>query len=145
MLFRSDINSRGSLMEPGFVTVATNSNLPTALPPSHRHTSGRRRALAEWIGSPENPLTARVMVNRIWHHHFGRGIVASLNNFGVMGDRPTHPELLDWLACEFVSRGWSIKQMHRLIMTSKAYQMSSQFENSSNQQIDPEKDRKSVV
>jgi hypothetical protein len=94
--------------------------------------------LAEWIGSPDNPLTARVMVNRIWHHHFGRGIVASLNNFGAMGDKPTHPELLDWLACEFVARGWSIKQMHRLIMTSQAYQMSSQFENGSNSKIDPE-------
>ena len=65
------------------------------------------------------------MVNRIWHHHFGRGIVATLDNFGKMGDAPTHPELLDWLAVEFMNRGWSIKQMHRLIMTSEAYQMAS--------------------
>jgi hypothetical protein len=63
--------------------------------------------LAEWIASPDNPLTARVMVNRIWQHHFGRGIVRSPNNFGLQGDAPTHPELLDWLASEFVMRGWS--------------------------------------
>jgi hypothetical protein len=137
-LVRGDANSRASLMTPGFVTVITEGNPPTAIPPGHRHTSGRRRALAEWIGSADNPLTARVMVNRIWHHHFGRGIVATLNNFGKMGERPTHPELLDWLASEFVSRGWSIKQMHRLIMTSNAYRMSSQYENPADQKIDPD-------
>ena len=70
-------------------------------------------------------MTARVMVNRIWHHHFGRGIVATLDNFGKMGETPTNPELLDWLAVEFMDRGWSVKQMHRLIMTSEAYQMAS--------------------
>ena len=114
-------------MKPGFVTVATYGNPPVEIPPANGHTSGRRRALAEWLGSPENPLTARVIVNRIWHHHFGRGIVATLDNFGKMGEKPTHPELLDWLAVEFMNRGWSIKQMHRLIMTSEAYQMASQY------------------
>jgi hypothetical protein len=138
LLYRGDIESRGPRIEPGFISVIADGNSPTAIPPEHGHTSGRRRALAEWIGSPDNPLTARVFVNRIWHHHFGRGIVASLNNFGLMGDRPTHPELLDWLACELVDRGWSAKQMHRLLMTSQAYRMSSHFDNDANHKIDSE-------
>jgi hypothetical protein len=125
-LIRGDIHSRGSKMDPGFVTVATYGDPPTAIPPADGRTSGRRRALAAWLASRENPLTARVMANRIWHHHFGRGIVATLDNFGRMGEPPTHPELLDWLAVEFMNRGWSIKQMHRLLMTSDAYQMSSE-------------------
>ena len=137
-LIRGDIESRGSLMKPGFVTVATYGNPPVETPPSGGHTSGRRRALAEWLGSPDNPLTARVIVNRIWHHHFGRGIVATLDNFGKMGEKPTHPELLDWLAVEFMNRGWSIKEMHRLLMTSEAYQMSSQFNDAGNIAKDPE-------
>ncbi|MBI3666350.1 MAG: DUF1553 domain-containing protein, partial [Acidobacteria bacterium] len=137
-LFRGEIDNRGPQMAPGFISVITNGQPTTAIPPADERTSGRRRALAEWIGSPDNPLTARVMVNRIWHHHFGRGIVATLNNFGKMGERPSHPELLDWLATEFVARGWSVKQMHRLMMTSDAYKMSSQFENAANQKSDPE-------
>ena len=126
-LHHGDVNSPGSVMEPGFLTVATYGNPPTADPPASGRTSGRRRALAEWLGSTENPLTARVIVNRIWQHHFGRGIVATIDNFGKLGELPTHPELLDWLAVEFMQRGWSIKEMHRLIMTSEAYRMSSQF------------------
>ena len=126
-LHHGDVNSPGSVMEPGFLTVATYGNPPTADPPASGRTSGRRRALAEWLGSTENPLTARVIVNRIWQHHFGRGIVSTIDNFGKMGELPTHPELLDWLAVEFMQRGWSIKEMHRLIMTSEAYRMSSQF------------------
>jgi hypothetical protein len=137
-LVRGDTEARGSQMQPGFFTVITEGSPPTAISPSSGRTSGRRRALAAWITSPDNPLTARVMVNRIWHHHFGRGIVSTLNNFGKMGEPPTHPELLDWLATEFVARGWSVKQMHRLIMTSQAYQMSSQLENAANQKADPE-------
>jgi hypothetical protein len=81
--------------------------------------------LADWMLSPDNPLTARVMVNRIWQYHFGRGLVRSSNNFGTQGDRPTHPELLDWLAAEFVRQGWRLKPLHRLIVTSNAYRMSS--------------------
>jgi len=88
--------------------------------------------------SPDNPLTARVMVNRIWHYHFGRGIVPSLDNFGKMGEPPSHPELLDWLALEFMDRSWSIKAMHRLIMTSEAYRMASQFDNAGDETKDPE-------
>ncbi len=135
-LIRGDPESRGAPMKPGFVTVATYGNPPTEDPPADGHTSGRRRALAEWLGSADNPLTARVIVNRIWNHHFGRGIVATLDNFGKMGEKPTHPELLDWLAVEFVKRGWSIKEMHRLLMTSQAYQMASQFEDAADMKAD---------
>ncbi len=88
-------------------------------------SSGRRRALAEWIASPDNPLTARVMMNRLWQHHFGRGIVPSASDFGELGEAPTHPELLDWLASEFVAQGWSLKRMHKLILTSAAFQRAS--------------------
>jgi hypothetical protein len=89
-------------------------------------TSGTERAaLAEWLASPANPLTARVMANRIWQHHFGRGLVSSPSEFGPRGQPPTQPELLDWLASEFIARGWSLKAMHRLILTSYAYRQSS--------------------
>ncbi|MBI1876395.1 MAG: DUF1553 domain-containing protein [Acidobacteria bacterium] len=137
-LIRGDANAKGSLMKPGFVTVATYGNPPTEIPPPDGHTSGRRRALAEWLASSRNPLTARVIVNRVWHHHFGRGIVASLDNFGKMGDPPTHPMLLDWLAVEFMNRGWSIKQLHRLMMTSEAYRMASDHENAVDREKDPQ-------
>src|SRR5262249_42418858 len=83
-------------------------------------------ALAAWIASKENRLTARVLVNRLWQHHFGRGIVATGSDFGMRGERPTHPELLDWLATEFVSRGWSIKQMHKEMLLSATYRQSTQ-------------------
>ena len=89
-----------------------------------REGSGRLE-LADWIASPDNPLTARVMVNRIWQHHFGEGIVRTPNNYGKLGTRPTHPELLDYLAHRFVESGWSVKAMHRAIMLSAAYQQSS--------------------
>lgn len=92
-------------------------------------SSSRRMAMAKWISSPQNPLTARVFVNRLWQHHFGRGIVPSVNDFGRTGEPPTHPQLLDWLATRFISSGLKIKSMHRLIMTSRAYQMSSRAEN----------------
>lgn len=87
--------------------------------------SGRRTALANWISSPDNSLTARVMVNRIWQYHFGQAIAGNPNSFGATGKKPTHPELLDWLASEFVAKGWSIKEMHRLIMSSEAYRRST--------------------
>ena len=119
-------------MQPGFLTVATYGNPPTEIPPSNGYTSGRRRALAEWLVSAENPLTARVIVNRVWQHHFSRGIVATLDNFGKMSEKPTHPELLDWLAVDFIEHGWSLKHLHRLIMTSRTYKMASQFENAAN-------------
>jgi hypothetical protein len=88
-------------------------------------SSGRRTSLAEWIGSKDNPISARVMVNRIWQYHFGRGIVESSSDFGFQGTPPTHPKLLDWLAIQFMESGWNIKDMHRLIMSSEAYKRSS--------------------
>ena len=89
------------------------------------------------LGANDHPLTARVIVN-VWHHHFGRGIVATLDNFGKMGEQPTHPELLDYLAVEFMKRGWSIKQLHRFMMTSEAYQMASVFDHGGDLKTDPE-------
>ncbi|HET6425507.1 MAG TPA: DUF1553 domain-containing protein [Planctomycetaceae bacterium] len=91
----------------------------------------RRLALAQWLSSPHNPLTARVMVNRLWQGHFGRGLVETPNDFGVNGVLPTHPELLDWLACEFMEHGWSIKHMHRLILSSKTYQQAATWNTTS--------------
>jgi hypothetical protein len=92
--------------------------------PADADGSGRRE-LAEWLSSPANPLTARVMVNRIWQHHFGTGLVATPNDFGTRGRLPTHPELLDWLARRFIAAGWSVKAMHRLILLSRTYQLAS--------------------
>ncbi|MCA9154482.1 MAG: DUF1553 domain-containing protein, partial [Planctomycetales bacterium] len=88
----------------------------------------RRLALADWVASPDNPLTARVMVNRVWQYHFGRGLVDTPNDFGVNGARPSHPELLDWLASEFIDSGWSIKHLQRLIVLSATYRQSGQIE-----------------
>ncbi len=93
--------------------------------PVRVRTSSGRLELADWVASPKNPLTARVMVNRLWLHHFGRGLVRTPNDFGTRGDRPTHPELLDWLASEFMESGWDVKRMHRLIVLSRAYRQSS--------------------
>ena len=87
--------------------------------------SGKRRVLAEWLSSGSNPMTARVMANRLWQHHFGRGIVRSSNNFGFIGEKPTHPDLLNWLANELVAGGWKLKRIHKLIMMSNTYRMSS--------------------
>lgn len=107
-------------VEPGFLSILEPG--PAAIvPPDGVRSSGRRSALARWLADPSNPLTARVMVNRVWHHHFGRGIVATPGDFGMMGERPTHPDLLTWLADEFVDGGWSIKRIHRLIMLSSTY------------------------
>ena len=93
--------------------------------PGARPSAGRRLAFAQWLTRPDNPLTARVAVNRLWARHFGTGIVKTLGNFGLTGSLPSHPELLDWLATEFARQGWSIKAMHRLIMTSSTYRQSS--------------------
>ena len=91
----------------------------------------RRMALAKWLTEPQNPLTARVMVNRIWHYHFGTGIVDTPSDLGFNGGKPSHPELLDWLATQFMQRGWSMKEIHRLIMNSAAYRQSSTANNAS--------------
>ena len=102
---------------------AANPVLPR--PPADSKTSGRRLVLADWIASKDNPLSSRVIVNRVWQNHFGRGIVRSSNDFGFQGTRPTHPELLDWLASEFIAQKWHFKALHRLILSSNAYRMSS--------------------
>ncbi len=111
---------------PRNVPLFLNGGRPVPIP---ENSSGRLE-LARWLTQPDHPLTARVMVNRIWQHHFGRGIVGTTSNFGTRGDAPTHPELLDWLAATFVENGWSVKSMHRLIMLSRTYQLSSQNDES---------------
>src|SRR5205814_500143 len=92
--------------------------------------SDRRLALAQWIANPNNPLTARVMVNRLWQHHFGRGIVGTPSDFGRNGEKPTHPEVLDWLATDFMTNGWKMKRLHRMMVTSYVYRQTSGIGNS---------------
>jgi hypothetical protein len=132
VLARGDYNNPREEVEPGFPAVfrSTRGNedpIKSELraSPLTSATTKRRTALADWIASADNPLTARVMVNRIWQHHFGRGLVTTPSDFGTRGQAPTHPELLDWLADRFVRGGWSVKQMHKLILLSNAYQQSS--------------------
>ena len=130
ILSGGDPFSPGEPVAPGTLSVVNqlgatglrDFQLPTTV-------EGRRSALAEWIASPENPLTSRVMVNRIWQGHFGRGIAGNANNFGATGKKPTHPELLDWLAQEFIESGWSVKRMHRVIMLSHTYRRSARHPN----------------
>jgi hypothetical protein len=124
ILMRGDFKNKGEKVEPGYLS-ALNAGPPIVEPKDVPFVPQRRKALALWLTSPENPLLARVMVNRIWQGHFGEGLVRTPNDFGRQGDAPTHPELLDWLAVEFAERGWSIKQMHRLMMLSTTYQLSS--------------------
>jgi hypothetical protein len=126
VFLRGDPSRPKKVVEPGVPGVLADKQ-PDQPKPTAK-TTGRRQWLARWLTSPDNPLTARVMVNRIWQHHFGRGIVGTPNDFGSMGEPPTHPELLDWLAAEFIARGWSVKAMHRLIVLSNTYQMSNTFQ-----------------
>lgn len=126
LLKRGDPVGFGDPVEAGVPTVFENSALKPYQPVSpFPGATGRRLALARWLTQPNHPLTARVAVNQIWSRHFGRGIVPTVSNFGRSGIAPSHPELLDWLATEFVARGWSMKQLHRLIVTSQAYRQSS--------------------
>jgi hypothetical protein len=124
---RGEPGNPGHLVQPGVPAVLTDGTTPLEIRPPWpgAKQTGRRLALARWVTRGDHPLTARVMVNRIWKHHFGTGIVKSVGNFGQTGSRPSHPELLDWLAVEFVKWGWSWKAMHRLMMTSRTYQQSS--------------------
>jgi len=134
-LHRGGIGQKGSRMSPGVLSVAYDGEWKFPEAPADAKSSFRRAGFAEWMTSPENPLTARVMVNRMWQNHFGEGLVRTPSNFGKMGERPSHPELLDYLASEFVSSGWSIKHIHRLIMKSEAYRMASD-DIESNRKID---------
>ncbi|MFO0819109.1 MAG: PSD1 and planctomycete cytochrome C domain-containing protein [Pirellulales bacterium] len=152
-LKRGDVAQKQAPATPGFLQVLmpqpTQGNSPTTesvlsrwsmSPPEGAKTSFRRAALAQWITDTESgagQLLARVIVNRLWHHHFGRGIVASPNDFGMQGARPTHPELLDFLADELIRGGWKLKPIHRLILTSAAYRQSSQLDEA-DQRLDPE-------
>lgn len=124
ILLRGSAHAEGDEVKPGFPAIWGGTDAAIPAPEPGARTSGRRLALAKWITSPDNPRTSRVMVNRIWQHHFGRGLSPTPNDFGYLGTAPTHPELLDWLATEFVAKGWSVKAMHRLILNSKAYRMS---------------------
>ena len=131
ILHRGEYSQPREQVQPAFPEVLVKSQ--PAVAPS------RRAELADWLVSPQNPLTARVMVNRIWQHHFGVGLVPTPSDFGTRGSPPTHPELLDWLASEFIARGWSIKQMHRLILTSATYRQSCFSPRDDNaREIDPD-------
>lgn len=132
---RGDHRNLGDAIPRAFPSVMLEGATPVTLP---ENQSGRLQ-LAEWMVSPHHPLTSRVIVNRIWRWHFGRGLVASTDNFGILGDQPSNPQLQDWLANHFTTSGWSIKSLHRLIMTSSVYQMDSQHPRSSEfSVIDPE-------
>ncbi|HZN59114.1 MAG TPA: PSD1 and planctomycete cytochrome C domain-containing protein [Planctomycetota bacterium] len=127
ILRRGDPQNPGPLVGPGVPSVLTDGRTPfeTRPPWPGARSTGRRLALARWLARAENPLVARVIANRVWKHHFGRGIVETLGDFGKAGSRPTHPELLDWLALELVRSGWSVKALHRAILTSTAYRQVS--------------------
>ena len=128
---RGEPRKLGNQVSRRFLEVLGGDPLPTG------YMGSGRRQLADWITRPENPLAARVLVNRIWQWHFGRGIVSTPSDFGFRGARPTHPKLLDWITAEFISSGWSIKHLHRVIMQSRTYQLSS-INQSEALQVDPE-------
>lgn len=136
-LHRGGAGAKGTVMAPGVLSAAVREDWPFPEAPADAKTSHRRAAFAKWVASPENPLVPRVWVNRMWQFHFGEGLVRTPSNFGKMGDRPTHPELLDWLATELMANNWSVKHMHRLMMNSSAYQMASD-DSDENRKIDPE-------
>ncbi len=122
---RGEFTNPGDYVGPGVLSALTDGRTPLEVQPPFEGSTGRRLAFAKWLTDPQHPLTARVFVNRVWYHHFGRGIVASLANFGRTGTPATHPELLDWLAVSFVENGWSLKWLHRQIMTSSTYRQAS--------------------
>jgi hypothetical protein len=129
LLRRGDYLNPGPEVQPGVLSVLATEKPFTWTPPvGDARTSGRRLAFAEWVTQPDHPLTARVAVNHLWLHHFGEGIVATPDNFGHTGTPPSNPDLLDWLAVEFVARGWSLKTVHRLILTSSTYRQAAAVE-----------------
>src|SRR5262249_46806375 len=143
-LRRGDPNQKTGVANQGFLQVLMTTPEKEKhwqqLPPQGWRTSYRRRALASWITDTEygaGHLLARVIVNRLWQHHIGRGIVGTPNDFGVQGERPSHPELLDWLATELIRGGWRLKPLHRLIMMSAVYRQGSDFDESKFK-VDPE-------
>jgi len=141
ILKSGDYRQPGEAVEPGFPSAITGNFEPAILETDRYRqfpTRGRRMTLAKWIVSPDNPLTARVMVNRIWQQHFGRGIVETTSDFGKNGSRPTHSELLDWLAIRFVEEKWSVKQMHRLMLNSNTYKQAAENPAYKDNKIDPD-------
>jgi mono/diheme cytochrome c family protein len=135
---RGNFEEPKQAVEPGELTILASfrkTDFPVKDPALS--TTGRRLALARSLTDGSHPLTARVLVNRVWSHHFGRGIVGTPGDFGYLGERPTHPELLDWLASEFVAQGWSMKRLHKLIMTSTAYRQVS-LRDSKKERLDPD-------
>jgi hypothetical protein len=140
VLRRGEHNRSGRLVGPGVPSMLTDGKTPFIAEPPFPGGStktGRRLAFARWLTSPDNPLTSRVIVNRIWHHHFGVGLVKDLGNFGRQGEAPSHPRLLDWLAVKFVDEGWSIKTLHREVMNSRTYRQASRVDES-RRQLDPQ-------
>ncbi len=141
VMLRGEYDNPGDVVEPGFLSVITGNQDPTPIrldPFKRWPTRSRRMALAKWIASPENPMTARVMVNRLWHWHFGQGIVTTPSDFGYLSTGPSHQELLDWLAVKFVEEKWSLKSIHRLIVTSATYRQSSSQSNAQARKTDPD-------
>ena len=136
---RGDPKQAKEAIPPGALSVLAPRGQPVAFAEKNPDlpTSGRRLAFARWLTSGTNPLVARVLVNRVWLHHFGHGLVGTPSDFGAMGERPSHPELLDWLASDFVEHGWRLKRLHKIIMTSTAYRQSSRH-NPAGDQRDPE-------
>ncbi|MEN9678135.1 MAG: hypothetical protein RIS76_4031 [Verrucomicrobiota bacterium] len=125
-LKRGDVKSPGDVVSPAGLSAVTSLPADFGLTPDSPEAQ-RRRQFADWLTDPANPLVARVMVNRVWQFHFGQGLVTTPSDFGVSGTRPSHPELLDWLASEFIAGGWSLKSLHRMIVTSETYRQSSEF------------------
>ena len=125
ILLRGNPHVPGDTVEPHFPALFGDASPSIPVAAADARSAGRRRVLAEWITSPRNMLTSRVIVNRVWQHYFGRGLVRTSNNFGELGTPPTHPELLDFLALWLVDHDWQLKPLHRLILTSNAYRMSS--------------------
>jgi len=127
LLVRGDFRRPGPVVEPAFLRIASLDGAKLALPIGRPtpEPSGRRSVLAAWITRPDHPLTLRVIANRLWQHHFGAPLAGTPNDFGLQGEKPTHPELLDWLATELPQRGWSLKAMHRLLVTSATYRQAS--------------------
>jgi hypothetical protein len=138
LLQRGEWRRKGAELAPGFLSIIDDKPVQVPAPAAGAKTTGRRTVLAQWLTHPNHPLTARVIVNRLWQHHFGRGIVATPSDFGEQGEAPTHPELLDWLAREFIERGWSLKAMHRLMVTSATYRQTAQGGNVAAAKVDSE-------
>ena len=123
--YRGNANVKGDPVEPGFPPILGGTEPQIPAPKPGQKTTGRRTVLGKWITDPKNPRTSRVAVNRVWQNHFGKGICSTSSDFGYLGEEPTHPELLDWMATEFVEKGWSVKELQRMIMFSNTYKMSS--------------------